>query len=154
VGKAVEYGPSSVGYADKSGDEFLRMAGRTTLADGLHQAGEIKEARRLFEEAERMQQERQPEYQYLYSLQGYRYCDLLISLGKYAEVKERARQTLEWAKQGGASLWSLALEKLSLGRALLTEAAKKIKSAKNQNAKVRKRVLMKRSGGWMRRWTG
>ena len=36
------------------------MGKRTTLADALHQAGRLDEAEALFEEAERMQEERQP----------------------------------------------------------------------------------------------
>ena len=65
------------GQVSRGGGEHV--GSRVTLADALHQAGEIEEARGLFKEAERMQQERQPEYRYLYSLQGYRYCDLLLA---------------------------------------------------------------------------
>ena len=46
-----------------------------------------------------MQKANQREFPLLYSLQGHRYCDLLLSQGKYAEVQRRASQTLEWAKQ-------------------------------------------------------
>ena len=37
-----------------------------------------------------MQQKSQPEYPFLYSLQGFQYCELLLSLGRYREVLERA----------------------------------------------------------------
>ncbi len=122
VGKAVEYGHRCIEYADKSGDAFHRMSKRTTLADALHQAGEIGEAKRLFEEAEGIQKERQPGYEYMYSLPGYRYCDLLLALGEYEEVKKRARQTLEWmTNDPHAPVLTVVLDKLSLGRAELTE---------------------------------
>ncbi len=86
-----------------------------------------------------MQAERQPSYPRLYSLPGYRYCDLLLGrrpgLGAWfaldgvavedagrlreacEDVQGRAKQTLEWAKQGGLSLLTIALDNLSLGRA-------------------------------------
>ncbi|MGA2091855.1 MAG: NACHT domain-containing protein [Sedimentisphaerales bacterium] len=121
VEKAVEYGRKSVEYADKSRNEFHRMSKRVALADALHQAGEIEQAGRLFEEAEGIQRKRQPEYQHLYSVQGYQYCDLLLAEGKAGEVKDRATQTLEWAKKERGGLLTIANDKLSLGRAWLEE---------------------------------
>ncbi len=119
VEKAVDYARQSVDFADRSGDDFQKESKRTTLADALHQAGDLEEAERLFREAEAMQKERQPQYPCLYSLQGFRFCDLLLSRGRYAEVLERAGQTLEWAEQNRAALLDHALNKLSLGRAHL-----------------------------------
>lgn len=121
VNAAVDYARQSVAFADKSGDDFQRESKRTTLADSLHQSGEFTEADRLFREAEGMQKERQPEYSFLYSLWGFRFCDLLLSQGRYGEVIERASQTLEWAKNY-LSLLANALDTLSLGRAHLLQA--------------------------------
>ena len=67
---------------------------RTTLADALHQSGKRDAAQQWFVEAEAMQQERRPEYQFLCSLQGFRYCDLLLGFGKWKEVLERAQEGL------------------------------------------------------------
>ena len=69
----------SVTHADQSADAFERMARRTDLADALHQSGRRAEAGELFAEAERMQKERQPEFELLYSLWGFRYCDWLLA---------------------------------------------------------------------------
>nr|NIM14651.1 hypothetical protein [Candidatus Aminicenantes bacterium]NIM81381.1 hypothetical protein [Candidatus Aminicenantes bacterium]NIN87392.1 hypothetical protein [Candidatus Aminicenantes bacterium]NIO83696.1 hypothetical protein [Candidatus Aminicenantes bacterium]NIQ69626.1 hypothetical protein [Candidatus Aminicenantes bacterium] len=71
-----------------------------------------------------MQKKRQPEYPFLYSLPGYRYCDLLLGQGKYKEVMERAEKTLEWMKKANAPLLILALENLSLGRAWMMKSQK------------------------------
>jgi len=114
----VEYGKQSVELADKSGDAFMRMCGRTTYADALHQVGRLDEAEKLFIEAERMQKERQPEYPLLYSQRGYKYCDLLLEQGKYEDVLRRAEQTLEWVTTQNWLL-DIALEHLSLGRAYM-----------------------------------
>jgi tetratricopeptide (TPR) repeat protein len=122
IAQAREYANQSVNLADKSGDAFWRMASRTTLADALHQAGSQSEAESLFCEAEEMQKDRQPEYPFLYSLRGFRYCDLLLSQGKHKEVLSRAEQTLEWAKAVGGSLITIALDYLSIGRAYLLQA--------------------------------
>jgi hypothetical protein len=114
---AIASARASVRHADESEDFFWRMASGITLADALHQAAETAEALALFEAAERIQEERQPEYPRLYSLQGFRYCDLLLARGEAAAVLERAGETLGWAKQAGGSLLTIALDQLSLGLA-------------------------------------
>ncbi|WP_417913051.1 NB-ARC domain-containing protein [Candidatus Electronema sp. TJ] len=121
LAQAVVAGRQSVAFADRSGDAFDRMSGRITLADALHQAGELAEAHALFAEAEKMQQERQPEYDRLYSVQGFQYCDLLLAGGAWLEVRGRTEQWLQWRTQGD-SLLSQALEYLTLGRAAVQEA--------------------------------
>jgi hypothetical protein len=130
--KAVEFGQMSVEYADKSGNAFERTSDRTTLADAFHQAGEIGEAKGLFEEAEEVQKNGQSGYEYLYSLPGYLYCDLLLALGEYGDVKKRAKWSIEIAKRH-AWLLDIALDKLSLGRAWLAEAASKTKKQKSKS---------------------
>ena len=119
---AVGDAEQSVSHADRSGDAFRRMATRATHADALHQAGRRAEAEARFREAEQMQAERQPDYPLLYSLQGFQYCDLLLTEAERAAwqvtcsgglrppedgdahratlqaVSERAAQTLKWAE--------------------------------------------------------
>ncbi len=121
LAQAVAAGRQSVDFADQSGDAFQRMGKRTTLAHALHQAGELAGATALFAEAEQMQQEWQPEYDRLYSLSGFQYCDLLLAGGAWPEVRERAEKTLQWAEKYLNKL-SVALDKLSLGRAAVQEA--------------------------------
>ncbi|WPD21370.1 MAG: hypothetical protein SD837_14315 [Candidatus Electrothrix scaldis] len=120
VAEAVAAGQQSVELADRSGDAFERLIDRTTLADALHQAGEQDEARALFVQAEQLQQEWQPEYDRLYSLRGFQYCDLLLGLGQWQEACERATQTLEWDTPFGRLL-DIGLHNLSLGRAAMQE---------------------------------
>ena len=145
VAGAVQDAEQSVDYADRSGDAFCRMAFRTTLADAMFQACEADEAAEKFRQAEAMQVEREPEHPLLYSLWGFRYCDLLLVPSEFSAwkcllqlktpsselktataacraVEQRAAKTLEWAKEARASLISLALEHLSMGRAALYEA--------------------------------
>jgi tetratricopeptide (TPR) repeat protein len=144
VARAVTFGKQSVDLADRSGDAFQRMGKRTTLADALHQSGRWEESAEAFREAEALQAERQPEYSRLYSLWGYRYCDLLLSRGEpesgsvleglatspeaarrlreaCREVRERAEQTRHWVTEvfTNMSLLDIALDYLSLGRANL-----------------------------------
>ena len=98
VRPATDYARQSVDFADRSGDAFQRESKRTTHADALHQSGALDEAEKLYREAEAMQQERQPDYRYLYSLQGFRYCELLLSRGKAREVLGRVEAIFEWRK--------------------------------------------------------
>ncbi len=124
VPAAVAYARQSVGYADRSRDWGKQMINRTALADALLQSGRLKEAEQLFRQAEDMQKKRQPEYPFLYSFQGYRFCDLLLAQGRYAEVRERAEKALEIVLDGSRNLLDIALNKLSLGRARLLSALK------------------------------
>jgi tetratricopeptide (TPR) repeat protein len=142
VGQAVDFGGQSVILADRSEDVFQRVPRRATLAEVLHQAGRWAESAETFREAEALQVEWQPEYPRLYSLQGYRYCDLLLSRGEpedgagfdglaaapeeaqrfrqaCREVLELAGKALEDFEHEGYPLLSLALDHLSLGRSHL-----------------------------------
>lgn len=118
--QALEFARQGVELADRSGDEFWRMGLRTTLADALHQVGQPEEAAATLRQAEEMQKQMQPEYPILYSLPGFRYCDLLLGQGKHQEVKERAAQTIEWVTKANWLL-DIALDNLSLGRACLLQ---------------------------------
>ncbi|MGL4399295.1 MAG: hypothetical protein ACRCXD_05475 [Luteolibacter sp.] len=82
--EAVEHSRLAIRYADESEDIFQRLARRTTAADVLHQFGGVHsaewvEARDLFEETEKMQSESQSQFHLLYSVPGFRYCDLLLA---------------------------------------------------------------------------
>jgi len=141
LGRAVAFGEQSFALADRSGDAFQRMVNRATQADALHQAGRWEESAEAFREAEALQVERQPGYPRLYSVQGYQYCDLLLSRGEpeggsgleglaaapeeaqrfrqaCREVRERAEQAIQIAKRNHWLL-SIALGHLSLGRSHL-----------------------------------
>jgi tetratricopeptide (TPR) repeat protein len=142
VRKAVADARRSVDYADRSGDAFQRISKRTTLADALYQQGETAAALEAFTEAERLQAEDQAEYPLLYSLPGFRYCDLLLAgaeraawagpggLGKGSakdeagrvaaceEVAGRAGQALKIAERKN-HLLEIALDHLTLARCAL-----------------------------------
>ncbi|AGA90131.1 SEFIR domain-containing protein [Thioflavicoccus mobilis 8321] len=140
VPEAVADARRAVEHADRSGDAFLRMVMRTTLADALHQQGETQEALDAFTEAECLQAERQPQYPLLYSLQGFRYCDLLLAgaeraawrgaggarvgadpdrVGACDAVARRAEQALKIAEDSNLSLLTMALDHLTLARCAL-----------------------------------
>nr|VFJ48791.1 MAG: hypothetical protein BECKFM1743A_GA0114220_100631 [Candidatus Kentron sp. FM]VFJ49287.1 MAG: hypothetical protein BECKFM1743C_GA0114222_100691 [Candidatus Kentron sp. FM]VFK08466.1 MAG: hypothetical protein BECKFM1743B_GA0114221_100711 [Candidatus Kentron sp. FM] len=83
VAAAVESAERAVEFADRVVDQGraweMRMITRTTLADGLHQAGERERALPLFQAAEAIQAKDQPHYPRLYSVQGFRYAELLLA---------------------------------------------------------------------------
>jgi Domain of unknown function (DUF4062) len=79
VAGAVQDAEQSVTHAGQSGDALERIFGLTVLATALHQAGRRKEAEARFQEAEQLQADCQPAYPLLYSLQGFLYCDLLLT---------------------------------------------------------------------------
>ena len=78
LSQALRDAARSVQLAERSGDLVRCMLNRTTLADALHQAGQLDESEDAFRKAEAMQKEQNPQHQLLYSVQGYWYCDLLL----------------------------------------------------------------------------
>ncbi len=107
-----------VEHAKRSGDDFQRLVNCTTHANALLQVGRMDEAEALFQKAEAIERELQPEYPLLYSTAGFFYCNLLLTQGQAQTVAERASRTLVWTKQHG-SLLSIALDHLAFGRAQL-----------------------------------
>ncbi len=128
IDAAVAMAAQALAHAEQSGDAFLRMVTRTTHADALHQAGERSMALNLMQQAELLQKERAPSNPLLYSLQGFRYCDLLLAAmacdpsGQNStlcqEVASRAEQALVVAERQN-DLLSIALDHLTLGRCAL-----------------------------------
>ena len=112
-------------FADRSKDDFWMEGSRTAYADAFFQGGYPKEAEKLFLEAENMQKKRLPEVPYLYSFSGYLYCNLLLSSERYQEVLDRAKTTLEYKEEHWYSLISIALDQLSIGKALLLQSLQK-----------------------------
>jgi len=117
---AQKYGAQCVTFADRSGHGFEMESNRTTYADALHQAGKNKAAEKLFIEAENMQKKREPESPYLCSLWGFRFCDLLLSMGKYQEVLERARYAIKLKTT--TPLTDFGFNSLSIGKALMLQS--------------------------------
>ncbi|MGR3319756.1 MAG: TIR domain-containing protein [Candidatus Anammoxibacter sp.] len=125
VASAQEYGEQSVTFANRSRDGNQIVVGLTKHADALRQAGKNKTAEKLFIEAEEIQKKRQPEYPWLYSIRGFLYCDLLLSMGKYQEALERARTTLKQMQNvPNAPILTIVVDKLSIGKALMLQSVK------------------------------
>jgi tetratricopeptide (TPR) repeat protein len=121
VQQAVDYARQGVDFADKSGDEFQKIASRTHLADRLNHAGEFVEAEKSFFESEKMQKKREPRYPFFYSFWNFRYCELLLYKNQYHDVIDRIIQAETWLKENG-QLLDIALDKLSRGRAHFLQA--------------------------------
>jgi hypothetical protein len=127
IDTAVVTAEKAVTLANRGGDARGEFINRTTHADALHAAGEWEKAGGLFADAERGQQEWRPEEPWLYSLQGYRYCDLLLSQGHPADARDRAAQALEIAIRHN---WAheIGLDALTLGRAYFALALPSVES--------------------------
>ena len=140
VTDAVKDAEQTIFYADKCSKEFQLQISRSVYADALHQANRRGEAEARFREAEQIQKKWQPPYPMLYSMGGFRYCDLLLSDAERAawrrtlndsdnarhsevltSVSERVTQTLGWIK-GKLGILDEAMEHLTLSRATLYKA--------------------------------
>jgi hypothetical protein len=136
---AVIAGKQAVMFADRSKDSFLQILIRTTLASALHQANRRREAHHLFEDAETRQAVEQHKYPQLYSVWGFRYCDLLLTDAERSAWQsclfvpitsstaacdtaiERAQQWIRW-RAPNDSLLDDALIHLTLARATFYKA--------------------------------
>jgi len=116
IREAKQYGEEGVRFADKSGNKFEKTVLKTTMADTLFQSGEIRKAKELFLEAEKMQKEDQPEFPLLYSLPGFQFCDLILSQGDHTEASRRGMNTIKIALRNNWLL-HIAHDNLTLGRA-------------------------------------
>jgi len=141
----------SVIYADRSGDTLRRVDGRAIHASALLCAGRQAEAGARFREAEQMRAD--PEPPLLYSLHGFRYCDLLLTgaereagkadgegeqeelLAACRAVTERAAQTLK-GMTGLKSPLPIALDHLTLGRAALYATILQFRSRRRGSAQA------------------
>lgn len=139
---AVSDGEQAVHFADRLGNGRVRAIYRTTLAHALHQAGRLAETQELLAEAEVLHAEVHPECPLLYSIQGFRYCDFLLSdveraawraamhvgnqprhTEKLVAIDLRANRTFAWVRtRPDAPLLTLALEQLTVARAALYAA--------------------------------
>jgi tetratricopeptide (TPR) repeat protein len=122
---ALEYSRQSVDLEDRSGDAYQRIANRTALADALHQAGRLSEAEAAFQEAEEMLSMGELKYEFptesiLFGIWGFRYHNLLLSIGEYQEVLKRENQIKDF--HWNRSLLDIALDHLSLGKSHLLQA--------------------------------
>lgn len=115
--EAHEFANESIRYANRCKSAFYQMVSRSNLGDVLHQAGRFDEAEASFIEAEAIQRQRRPERPLLSSMQGFAFCDLLISRGRATEAAHRANETIKWARDA-SSLLAEALDHLTLGRVL------------------------------------
>jgi tetratricopeptide (TPR) repeat protein len=119
LSQALTYAQQSINLTDRSGDSFQLINTRTLFASVLHQVGRFSEAEVAFAEAEQMQKALQPHYPFLYSMNGFRYCELLLDQNQYEEVQNRVAHTLQWIEQTSGSLLDMALDHLSAGKAYL-----------------------------------
>jgi tetratricopeptide (TPR) repeat protein len=124
IAAALTTAEKSVALADRAGDAWT-WSNRALFADALHAAGELKGSGDLFVDAERRQRERRSDEPLLYSLRGYRYCDLLLSQGRAAEACDRAAQTIEIARRHNWLL-QIAFDMLTLGRANVSLALRSL----------------------------
>ena len=134
IALAVADAERSVDYADRSGDAFGAWPSRTTLADARHQQSEWEAARRGFAEAEAMQAEAPTRVPAALLAAGFRYGELLLAEAEraawggpvaaegseaYAQVAQRAAQTLHGPKSAKPSLEIPRPRPLTLARCAL-----------------------------------
>jgi tetratricopeptide (TPR) repeat protein len=123
LSRARHHAEESMAFSARSGSPREGIEWRARFASIMHQAGAFEEARRAFEEAEHRLQTLEPDTTYLWSLEGFQFCELLLDLGKHEEVERRAQWMLSRAEEN-LRLRDLALAHLILGRVWSVAAQK------------------------------
>lgn len=149
IGGAIRNAQKCIEYANNYGDIMELSINLTVLAEAMNKAGNQVLALQFFKEAEALQAICEQQYPLLYSLQGFRYCDLLLAEAERAawwasmfdrislsdmyfsdedivsfeircgEVFDRCLKISDW---GCDSLLDLALINLTLGRGAIYSA--------------------------------
>jgi hypothetical protein len=118
ISSAVATAQKSIALANRSGDAYQMIVNCVIHASALLANGDWGRVARILSDAEQRQQELQPSFRLLYSTAGYLYCDFLLSRGQALVARDRAAQTLLWAR-GQQFILSVALDALTLGRSHL-----------------------------------
>jgi tetratricopeptide (TPR) repeat protein len=148
VSAAIRDGERIIDYTERSPTYGVDWTYRASYADARHQGGERDEAGQIFADLETTQSLEHPQVPRLYSLPGFRYCDLLLSLAERPawhailsrtgfqpvgddgpgqedhvtacdHVTVRAKHTLAQMIDMDAPLLTIALDNLTLARAAL-----------------------------------
>ena len=109
----------TIRLAELSGGWQPLVAAYTFYAVALHQIARVSDALEYFDAAEKVQKSGQ-NISYLYSIQGFHYCDLLLALGQTKKAKTRAIKATKYGEKF-YHLVAFALDQLILGKAWLQE---------------------------------
>ena len=108
-----------IDYALRNEDKFRQLVNYSCLATVLHHRGELSNARETFAHSEQLQIQYQPEYPYLYLVQGAQYCALLLDTAHQpddlAAILTRAEHSLK-ISQSQNWLMVMAFDYLTLAR--------------------------------------
>ena len=140
IDNAEFYAKQSILFADHSKDQFEIMAAHSAYGDLLHQQGFLEGALSEFTKAEDIQKKGSESHPILCSYYGYRYCNLLLSLGHDVyEVIERANYSLLVSKNSvgkGLAKFDIGLDLVTLGQCYFI-LGKKDEALKSINEAVR-----------------
>lgn len=84
----------AINFAVRSGELFEQICGYYYLAVTLLQQGKLSASLGVFQQAEDVQTEREPESPYLYSIQGAQYAILHLERGTVTEMSKRGNYVL------------------------------------------------------------
>jgi tetratricopeptide (TPR) repeat protein len=122
----------SIFYSNRGIYLFSRMFAHGGYGNVLHQVGDNSLAVESFEQAEKYLKSDQPHRSFLYSRDGFNYCDFLLAQNRVQEVIRRGKYALKISLNAqnnnkpftgiqGMGLLDVALDRLTLGRAYLQQ---------------------------------
>lgn len=145
LGQAVAEGKKAVQYAESAKNARLVIHQMAVLGEFQHYRGDLDGALALFKTAEKEYASRNPEDPFLHSTIGFRYCELLLTLGRTSEVMERARN-IPVKDTTRYLLLDRALSGLCEARALMARGPNKRELSRVENLLRESLELAKKSG--------
>ncbi len=120
LAEALNFAQKGMSFANKCKNIYQQINNQTSLAYTLYNLGREAEALVAFKNAELIQKRKDRKEPFLYGVNGFQYCNLLLYQRKYRVVQMRVGQTTKIAKRNNLIL-EIALDTLSLGRAHLLQ---------------------------------
>ncbi len=112
---------TAVRYAYRAGNNRELLHTLSIQAEALFVRGQTDRSEQLLKECETLQRQGKNKFPVLYSRPGHRYCELLLSKGRWADVLLRANKTLRRSKTREVPL-DIGLDMLMVARATSGQA--------------------------------
>lgn len=132
VDNAVSCCLTGLDYVNQSGNVFQWESNLCGYAEALYDSGEIELPKYLFSFVEKRHQERSSSIEYLDSLPGFWYSELLIEEGNVKEALTRAK-ALSNKSVKDKTLFEIALTKLMMGKATSELARRNINNLADES---------------------
>ncbi|MBU0656445.1 MAG: toll/interleukin-1 receptor domain-containing protein [Gammaproteobacteria bacterium] len=118
IEKSIHFAQKSLDYSNYSEDKYYYMSFLATCADALLQYGNSDAATYLLSEADKIEREKFTDFPMWYSINNFRYCNVLLQQGQIDAALARSKFSLEISIENNWLL-DIGLDTLNIGMSYL-----------------------------------